>query len=101
MGRMMPIDCPRCGGVLDWGDFGPGPVCDCKPTDWREIARELAGLLRCSEIRRPDAHAPVAEWNRYDRLCDRRRAVLEQEAHANGVEAHVNPDISGYPQGGE
>lgn len=67
---------------------------------WRELARELAGLLRCSEIRRPDANAPVAEWNRYDRLCARRRAVLEREAHANGVEPHANPDITTY-RGGE
>lgn len=25
-GRDLPVDCPH-GKVLDWGDFGPGPVC--------------------------------------------------------------------------
>lgn len=23
MGRTLPIDCLKCGGVIDWGDFGP------------------------------------------------------------------------------
>ena len=37
MGRDMPVDCDRCGGVMDWGDFGPaedgsvGTTCACDP----------------------------------------------------------------------
>ena len=35
MGRMMPLDCLNCDGVIDWGDFGDDnakPTCTCTPT---------------------------------------------------------------------
>lgn len=33
MTRMLPTECARCGGVIDWGDFGPDddPTCTCPP----------------------------------------------------------------------
>lgn len=38
MGRMLPIDCHLCDGVVDWGDFGSENEKDNKPTckcvDW-------------------------------------------------------------------
>lgn len=45
MGRTMPFDCPDCGKVLDWGDFGPSgndpdqaeldkPQCTCHDWIW-------------------------------------------------------------------
>ena len=45
MGRTMPFDCPGCGKVLDWGDFGPSgndpdqakldkPQCTCHGWEW-------------------------------------------------------------------
>ena len=45
MSRTMPFDCPGCGKVLDWGDFGPSgndpdqaeldkPQCTCHDWVW-------------------------------------------------------------------
>ena len=36
MGRDLPVDCGDCGGILNWGDFGPfydgsiGATCACE-----------------------------------------------------------------------
>lgn len=57
MGRMMPIDCPDCGKVLDWGDFEPvrdlGCTCPKKTlpeyapiTPFDRMAMRVGNLIR-------------------------------------------------------
>lgn len=55
MSRTMPTDCDRCGGVVDWGDFGPDPddnlagtTCVCPELTGRsplDAGRELCEAL--------------------------------------------------------
>lgn len=48
----MPMDCARCGGVMDWGDFGPDPddgevgtTCTCEPLEPRVATGKTHVLL--------------------------------------------------------
>lgn len=56
--RTLPLDCLACGGVVDWGVFGPdeddgtvGATCTCDPEDRRE-AGGLGVLVHWLEQRR-------------------------------------------------
>ena len=53
-GRDLPVDCDRCGKVLDWGDFGPEEGdCTCEPLEcicrsW--IEHRAAGPVTATEF---------------------------------------------------
>lgn len=40
MGRLLPYECTRCDGIIDWGDFGSPdekenkPTCTCHAWYW-------------------------------------------------------------------
>ena len=47
-GRDLPVDCDRCGKVLDWGDFGPEEGdCTCEPAI--SIGYAVNSLLKAAE----------------------------------------------------
>ena len=56
MGRDMPVDCDRCGGVMDWGDFGPaedgsvGTTCTCDPEPL-ELGQAVELLIAAAKAR--------------------------------------------------
>jgi hypothetical protein len=50
MARQLPTDCPECDGVLDWGDFGPGDVCEhASVLDGDLASRQDESLARVPE----------------------------------------------------
>ena len=71
-GRLMPIDCGVCGGVIDWGDFGDDdsvPTCACVyegPRTWRR--RSPLGT----------AHSSVVPSDYFDSLVN----ALDEDAHS-------------------
>lgn len=81
MGRTLPTDCLVCGGVADWGDFGPDPednlsgtTCTCEPTvvllirEWIKEER----LLQASAIDTPASGLALydAAIGAYQRVLD-------------------------------
>jgi hypothetical protein len=47
---MLPLECDHCGGIVDYGDFGPDPndgtvgvTCECECTCERQRINRLAG----------------------------------------------------------
>ena len=80
MGRMMPLDCLNCDGVIDWGDFGDDdakPTCTCTPAPSPTLGFEIVTLLvsHGEHVRRLDEMAmnmvqdpsllTLAEWWSY------------------------------------
>jgi hypothetical protein len=80
MGRLMPDECDRCGGVTDWGNFGPDPdgsvgtTCEC-PTQRDDLALALRLLHRLTDTYKcgPPCNAghghEAWSWTDHDEPC--------------------------------
>lgn len=74
MGRTLPTNCEVCGGVADWGDFGPVPDDNLSGTTVlliREWIKEER-ILRASAIDTPASGLAVydAAISAYQRVLD-------------------------------
>ena len=69
MGRDMPVDCDVCGGVLDWGDFGPScglendpGTCVCPSDPPREDLLARITVLHAALVQ---AREDLIDWSAY------------------------------------
>ncbi len=91
MGRLMPAECDRCGGIYDWGDFGPDPddssvgtTCSCPA-----LRDDLALALRLLDAFMVNDDGTCARYGARTSCEGHEMWDLDPDGPCPGAEAHA------------
>lgn len=92
MSRTMPTECDRCGGIVDWGDFGPDPddnlagtTCSCPTGQMRD---DLALALRLLDAHTWPPHEVPCRFDHHGGCQEHGFLSLEPGEKCPNQEAH-------------